>query len=148
MPEVDSTTPDVWTGTHHVRIPVADLDAARAFWERVLGYVWDFDFPGEAGPLGSAMRRASGGPNIVLWRAPALAAAAAGFTVLGIGVPDRAAIERVRDRLDAQRIEHGGLQPAFVEVKLPAVKTPGGALIAFYVQPDAAVAPASVLPEK
>ncbi len=129
-----------WTGLHHVRIPVADLGDAAAFWESVLGYEREFEFPGESGPLGLALRNEHGAPNIVLWRAPDRATAMSGFTVLGIGVADLGELEAIRDRLDEAGVTHAGIQPAFVGAKLPGVETPGGALVGFYVKPGATVA--------
>ena len=35
------------TGYHHVTLNVTDLDRARAFYEGVLGFTVDQDFPGE-----------------------------------------------------------------------------------------------------
>ncbi|MCU1409728.1 MAG: hypothetical protein JWR04_435 [Rhodoglobus sp.] len=131
------------TGTHHVRLPVSDLEASRAFWQGVLGYEWDFDFPGEDGPVATALRHPNGGPNVVLWLDPERARASAGFTWFGIGLPSAAEVEELRGQLDALSIPHGGIQGAFVDVKLPSVETPDGHLITFYVKPSPhSVAPA------
>ncbi len=127
------------TGAHHLRVPVGDLEVARGFWCDVLGYEWDFDF----GDDGVGLRHAHGGPNVVLWHAPEVASATEGFTLFGIGVPDRIALEKVRELLDARGVAHAGIQPAFVEAKLPGVRTPDGALVGFYVKPGAEVAPAT-----
>jgi catechol 2,3-dioxygenase-like lactoylglutathione lyase family enzyme len=120
-------------GIHHVRLPVADL--ARSFWfyGDLLGYERDFDFPGEDGPSGWALRHAEGGPNLVLWHDPALAAATAGFPWFSIGLPSAQAVTALAAELDRRGIAHGGVQPAFVEVKLPFVHDPDGHLIGFYV---------------
>jgi catechol 2,3-dioxygenase-like lactoylglutathione lyase family enzyme len=120
-------------GIHHVRLPVADLTRSFAFYSQLLGYERDFDFPGEDGPSGWALRHAEGGPNLVLWHDPALAAAASGFPWFSIGLPSAHAVADLADELDRRGIAHGGLQPAFVEVKLPFVHDPDGHLIGFYV---------------
>jgi catechol 2,3-dioxygenase-like lactoylglutathione lyase family enzyme len=131
------------TGIHHVRLPVSDLERSRAFWQDVLGYEWDFDFPGDDGPAASALRHPDGGPNVVLWLDAERARASAGFVWFGLGLPAAADVERLRDELDALEIPHGGIQGAFVDVKLPFVSDPDGNLISFYVKPSSlAVAPA------
>jgi catechol 2,3-dioxygenase-like lactoylglutathione lyase family enzyme len=131
------------TGVHHVRLPVTDLTRSRAFWQDVLGYVWDFDFPATDGPTGVALRHPDGGPNVVLWVDAERARASGGFVWFGIGLPSATAIEALRDRLDEQHVVHGGIQGAFVDVKLPFVEDPDGHLISFYVKPSPhAVAPA------
>ena len=132
------------TGIHHVRVPVSDIAQSRVFWADVLGYVWDFDFPGEDGPIATALRHLAGGPNVVLWLDPARARASSGFVLFGIGLPTATAIERLREELDLRGIPHGEMQGAFVDVKLPFVETPDGHLISFYVKPSpGSVAPAA-----
>jgi catechol 2,3-dioxygenase-like lactoylglutathione lyase family enzyme len=125
------------TGIHHVRLPVSDLAVSRAFWQDVLGYEWEFDFPGENGPAATAMRHPLGGPNVVLWLDPERARVSAGFVWFGIGLPSAHDVERLRDHLDALSIPHGGIQGAFVDVKLPFVELPDGHLVSFYVKPSA-----------
>lgn len=120
-------------GIHHVRLPVADLDRSFAFYAEVLGYEHDFDFPGEDGPSGRALRHKDGGPGIVLWHDPVLAAATAGFPWFSIGLPSAGAVSALAAELDRRGIAHGGIQPAFVDVKLPFVHDPDGHLIGFYV---------------
>ncbi len=120
-------------GIHHVRLPVTDLARSFAFFADLLGYERDFDFPGEDGPSGWALRHAEGGPNIVLWRDPELAAATAGFPWFSIGVTSAQAVADLAAELDRRGIAHDGVQPAFVEVKLPFVHDPDGHLIGFYV---------------
>jgi len=120
-------------GIHHVRLPVADLARSFAFFSDLLGYERDFDFPGADGPSGWALRHAEGGPGIVLWRDPALAAATAGFPWFSIGLPSARAVADLAAELDRRGIVHGGVQTAFVDVKLPFVHDPDGHLIGFYV---------------
>ena len=131
------------TGIHHVRLPVSELARSRTFWEDVLGYEWDFDFPGDDGPAAVALRHPDGGPNVVLWLDAERARASAGFVWFGIGLASAGEIEDLRDDLDARSIAHGGIQGAFVDVKLPFVEDPDGHLISFYVKPSPhTVAPA------
>jgi catechol 2,3-dioxygenase-like lactoylglutathione lyase family enzyme len=123
-------------GIHHVRLPVTDLARSFAFFADLFGYERDFDFPGADGtddPSGWALRHGDGGPNIVLWRNPGLAAAAAGFPWFSIGLPSAQAVADLAAELDRRGIGHGGVQPALVDVKLPFVHGPDGHLIGFYV---------------
>jgi catechol 2,3-dioxygenase-like lactoylglutathione lyase family enzyme len=126
------TGPRTLTGVHHVRLPVSDLARSRSFWEDLFGYEWDFDFPGEDGPAGVALRHPDGGPNLVLWLEHGHERAA-GFVSFGLGLPSAAAVEALRADLDARGVPHGGIQSAFVEVKLPFVEDPDGNLVSFYV---------------
>lgn len=126
------------TGVHHVRLPVSDLERSAAFWQEIFGYELDFDFPGEDGPVARAFHHPHGGPNIVLWIDPERARVTSGFVWFGIGVPSAQHIEDLAAELDARGIEHGGVQGAFVEVKLPFVRDPDGHLISFYVKPPRA----------
>jgi hypothetical protein len=61
------------------------------------------------------------------------------FVSFGIGLPSRAAIEALAAELDSRGIPHGGVQGAFVDVKLPFVEDPDGNLVSFYVKPSADV---------
>jgi catechol 2,3-dioxygenase-like lactoylglutathione lyase family enzyme len=126
------------TGIHHVRLAVTDLDRSRRFWEELFGYEWEFDFPGADGPAATALRHHRGGPNLVLWLDTAPRNRGQ-FVSFGIGLPSRAAIEALAAELDSRGIPHGGVQGAFVDVKLPFVEDPDGNLVSFYVKPSADV---------
>jgi catechol 2,3-dioxygenase-like lactoylglutathione lyase family enzyme len=139
------TAPLAFTGLHHARIPVSDLDRAVTFWRERFGFEWDFDFPGDLGDGagGGAGERAgvavrSGAVSVVLWLDPQRAAATRGFVSVGIGVPDTSALESLARALDLAGVAHGGIHPAFVESKLTFVEDPDGNLINFYVMPVAA----------
>jgi catechol 2,3-dioxygenase-like lactoylglutathione lyase family enzyme len=123
-------------GIHHVRLPVADLARSFAFYSELLGYERHFDFPGPDGPSGWALRHPGGGPDLVLWHDAALAAASAGFPWFSLGLPGARAVADLAAELDRRGIAHGGVQQAFVEVKLPQVRDPDGHLIGFYVMEE------------
>ena len=120
-------------GTHHVRLPVSDLDRSMTFWADYLGYELNFEFPGDDGLLGVALKHADGGPNIVLWLDPVMARQTSGFPWFAIGCRSAAQIHELRDALDAGGVPHGAIQEAFVQIKLPFVEDPDGHLIGFYV---------------
>jgi catechol 2,3-dioxygenase-like lactoylglutathione lyase family enzyme len=123
------------TGVHHLRLPVRDLARSFAFWRDILGYERDFDFPGPEEPLGWALKHPAGGPNLVLWTDHDLARASTGFPWFSLGLPSSQDIRNLADELDRRGIQHGGVQDAMVEIKLPLVHDPDGHLIGFYVKP-------------
>jgi catechol 2,3-dioxygenase-like lactoylglutathione lyase family enzyme len=123
------------TGVHHVRLPVRDLERSFAFWHELLGYEREFDFPGPEGPRGWALKHPRGGPDLVLWRDPAKAAASSGFPWFSIGLSSPDDIRGLVRELDRRGIHHGGVQDGLVGLKLPLVEDPDGHLIGFYVQP-------------
>jgi hypothetical protein len=59
------------------------------------------------------------------------------FVSFGLGLPSGAAIEALAVELDSRGIPNGGVQGAFVDVKLPFVEDPDGNLVSFYVKPSA-----------
>jgi catechol 2,3-dioxygenase-like lactoylglutathione lyase family enzyme len=129
------TDKHVLSGVHHLRLPVRDVVRSYAFWSGVLGYERDFDFPGPHGVLGWALKHPAGGPNLVLWHDPDRAAATCGFPWFSLGLPTRQDVLNLAETLDRLGIAHGGVQDAFVEIKLPFVHDPDGHLISFYVKP-------------
>lgn len=127
----------VLTGVHHVRLPVRDLQRSYAFWSEVVGYERDFDFPGAQA---WALKHPTGGPNLVLWHDPEKAAATSGFPWFSLGLPTSQDVLDLAETLDRLGIEHGGVQDAFVEIKLPFVSDPDGHLVGFNVKPLATAA--------
>ena len=120
-------------GIHHVRLPVSDLRRSIAFWADFLGYEVNFEFPGEDGPLGVALKHSNGGPNVVLWRDPVRAKQSSGFPWFAVGCRDADEIRELQAQFDAHGVANGGIQTAFVGIKLPFVEDPDGNLIGFYV---------------
>ena len=121
-------------GTHHVRIPVSDLEAAVAWFADLLGYEKEFPFEGGGAVTGWALRHGAGGPSVTLIADADRARACSGFPLFAFGVPDEAAVRDIAARLDARGIAHGGVQLALVKVKLPFVEGPDGILFGFYVK--------------
>jgi catechol 2,3-dioxygenase-like lactoylglutathione lyase family enzyme len=124
-------------GTHHVRIPVSDLEAAVAWFVDLLGYEKEFAFEAEASVTGWALRHKNGGPSVTLIEDAARARACRGFPLFAFGVPDEATVRDIAARLDARGTAHGGVQPALVKVKLPFVAGPDGIQFGFYVKESA-----------
>jgi catechol 2,3-dioxygenase-like lactoylglutathione lyase family enzyme len=128
--------PMALAGVHHVRLPVSDLAGSVQFWSDILGYEVNFEFPGEDGPPGIALKHTNGGPNLVLWLDPALAKLTSGFPWFAVGCRSAEEIYELKERLDERGIANGGIQDAFVQIKLPFVEDPDGHLIGFYVVLD------------
>ncbi|MEO6339871.1 MAG: VOC family protein [Caulobacteraceae bacterium] len=120
-------------GTHHVRLPVADLERSFAFYGGLLGYQRDFDFKAEGKVIAYALKHPAGGTPLVLALDPARAAAAAGLQGLAFGAPDEATLQRLMALFDANGVRHAGIQGALAGSKLPFVEDPDGHLIGFYM---------------
>jgi catechol 2,3-dioxygenase-like lactoylglutathione lyase family enzyme len=120
-------------GVHHVRLPVSDLAISTHFWMDLLGYQVNFEFPGADGPTGVALKHAKGGPNLVLWLDPTMAKRTSGLPWFAIGCPSADDLYALKEKLDERGIANGGIQDAFVQIKLPFVEDPDGHLIGFYV---------------
>jgi catechol 2,3-dioxygenase-like lactoylglutathione lyase family enzyme len=121
-------------GTHHVRIPVSDLDAAVGWFADLLGYEKEFSFKAEGLVTGWALCHPNGGPSVAVVEDTVRASCFRGFPLFAFGVPDEATVRGIAERLDARGIGHGGVQPAMVNVKLPFVEGPDGILFGFYVK--------------
>ncbi len=120
-------------GTHHVRLPVKDLEISYQWYAELLGYEQDFPFRDGEHVVGWALKHPAGGPSIVLMHDPELAGASNGFPFFSFGMPNEAAIRDMAKRLDARGISHGGVQKALAGVKLPFAKDPDGHLLGFYM---------------
>ncbi len=129
-------SPIALAGIHHVRLPVSDLAISTQFWADLLGYEVNFEFPGPDGPAGVALKHPDGGPNLVLWHDPVLAELSARFPWFAIGCRSAAQVRELKEKLDERGIANGGIQDAFVQIKLPFVEDPDGHLVGFYVVVD------------
>ena len=120
--------------THHVRLPVSDLEQSFRWYAELLGYERDFDFKNSNGETYAwALKHPNGGTSLVLVRAPRRAEVASGFPYFAFGVADEATIRQLEAIFNAKSVKHGGVQPALVGVKLPFVEDPDGHLLGFYV---------------
>ena len=109
MPEM---TAPLLAGVHHLKLPVSDLARSRAWYESRLGYQVQTDFMEDGVVMGYAMEHPNGGPPLGLRLDPARARAAAGFDYFAIGVPDKASIDALAERLTALGDEHAGVHVA------------------------------------
>jgi catechol 2,3-dioxygenase-like lactoylglutathione lyase family enzyme len=124
--------PPVLDGVHHLKLPVTDLARSRAWYESRLGYELELEFVESGRLMGLALRHPNGGPGLGLRLDPDRAAAAAGFDYFAIGVPDRAGIEALADRLTALGEAHAGVHFASIGWILPHLHDPDGHEIRFY----------------
>jgi catechol 2,3-dioxygenase-like lactoylglutathione lyase family enzyme len=119
-------------GVHHVKLPVADLDRSRAWYESRLGYEVTTEFVEDGRLMGLVMVHPNGGPMFGLRLAPDLAQRAAGFDYFAIGVPDKATIEQLANRLSEFGERHAGVHFATIGWILPGTRDPDGHEVRFY----------------
>jgi catechol 2,3-dioxygenase-like lactoylglutathione lyase family enzyme len=136
-----NNAPPALCGTHHVRLPVRDIDRSFAWYEDLLGYERDFPFKDGDRVQGWAIKHPRGGPSIVLMLDPRRAEPSSGFPFFAFGVPDEETVREMERRLDERGVRHGGVQKALVGIKLPFVEDPDGHLLGFYVVGERAELP-------
>jgi catechol 2,3-dioxygenase-like lactoylglutathione lyase family enzyme len=126
------TDPVPLAGVHHLKLPVRDLARSAAWYSRTLGYRRSAEFWEGDTLMGIGMDHPAGGPHIALRLDPGRAAAAAGFDYLAIGVPDRAGLNALADRLDSLGEAHGGVHSAMTGWVLPYLHDPDGHEVRLY----------------
>lgn len=96
-------------GVHHVKVPVSDVDASRAWYERALGLETVIEFAEDGQLMGVALQDPSRSVQIALRLDPARAAALSGFDPIAllVGSPDDVAAWAAR--LDDLEVVHGGI---------------------------------------
>jgi catechol 2,3-dioxygenase-like lactoylglutathione lyase family enzyme len=119
-------------GVHHLKLPVSDLNRSRAWYESRLGYQVATEFTEDGTVMGLALAHPNGGPTLALRLDPDRAARAAGFDYFSIGVPTKAAIEALAQRLTGLGEQHAGVHFATVGWILPHLHDPDGHEVRFY----------------
>jgi catechol 2,3-dioxygenase-like lactoylglutathione lyase family enzyme len=119
-------------GVHHLKLPVSDLDRSRSWYESRLGYEVEIEFVEDGRLMGVSMRHPNGGPTLALRLDPERAAAAAGFDYFSFGVPDKATIDALAQRLTDLGDRHEGVHFATIGWILPGTSDPDGHEVRFY----------------
>jgi catechol 2,3-dioxygenase-like lactoylglutathione lyase family enzyme len=102
-----------FTGIHHVKLPVSDLARSREWYERVLAYTVEREFPDDDGVVRGVGGRLPGAGVPVALRQNAQAAAGnAGFDPVSFAIADRAAAEAWTAHFDALGVRHSGIRGA------------------------------------
>jgi catechol 2,3-dioxygenase-like lactoylglutathione lyase family enzyme len=102
-----------FTGIHHVKLPVSDLARSREWYERVLAFTVEREFPDDDGVVRGVGGRLPGAGVPVALRQNAQAAAGnAGFDPVSFAIADRAAAEAWVAHFDALGVEHSGIRTA------------------------------------
>jgi catechol 2,3-dioxygenase-like lactoylglutathione lyase family enzyme len=115
-----------------VKLPVADLERSRAWYESRLGYQVRTEFSEDGRVMGLAMVHPNGGPMFALRLDADLAQRAAGFDYFGIGVPDKETLEQLANRLSEFGDRHAGVHFATIGWILPGTHDPDGHEVRFY----------------
>jgi catechol 2,3-dioxygenase-like lactoylglutathione lyase family enzyme len=119
-------------GVHHVKLPVADLERSRDWYERVLGFAVTREFVEDGRLMGVFMDHPTGIPPVALRRDPERASGAAGFDYFGFAVRGKQALEAIAAHLDALGESHSGIQPAGNGWMLAHLHDPDGFDLRFY----------------
>jgi catechol 2,3-dioxygenase-like lactoylglutathione lyase family enzyme len=119
-------------GVHHLKLPVADLDRSRRWYESRLGYRVRVEFIEGGRLMGVSMGHPNGGPELALRLDPERAAAAAGFDYFSFGVPDKDGLEAIAERLTSFGDAHAGVHLATIGWILPGASDPDGHEVRFY----------------
>ena len=119
-------------GFHHVKIPVSDVRRSLGWYQRVVGLQRSLEFIEEGVLMGVLLRDPGGTLQLALRAHPDLARHLAGFDPVALAVPDRAELERWRDRLDGQGEVHGGIVEGHVGSVLVGLHDPDGIEVRLY----------------
>ena len=100
-----------FTGIHHIKLPVSDLARSREWYERVLAYTVDREFPDDDGVVrGVAGWLPGAGVPLALRHNAQAAAGNAGFDPVSFAISDRAAAEDWAAHFDALGERHSEIR--------------------------------------
>jgi catechol 2,3-dioxygenase-like lactoylglutathione lyase family enzyme len=102
-----------FTDIHHLKLPVSDPALSREWYERVLAYTVEREFPNDDGVVrGVGGRLPGAGVPVALRQNAQSAAGCAGFDPVSFAIADRAAAEAWTAHFDALRVRHSGIRSA------------------------------------
>ena len=97
------------SGFHHVKLPVSDVGASRAWYERVLGFGTTIEFVEDGTVRGVALAWEGAAGQLALRHDPDRAKALSGFDALALLVPSREDVRTWQARLDEAGEPNGGI---------------------------------------
>lgn len=95
------------TGIHHLKIPVGDLARSRAWYERVLDFVVEREFPDADGVV-RGVAGGIGGVAVALRENPDVAKGVSGFDPICFAIPDKAAALAWAARFETEKVDYSG----------------------------------------
>ena len=102
-----------FTGIHHIKLPVSDLERSRQWYQRVLAYTVDREFPDDDGVVRGVGGRLPGAGVPLALRVNAQAASGnAGFDLVSFAIADRAAADSWVAHFDALGERHSEIRRA------------------------------------
>jgi catechol 2,3-dioxygenase-like lactoylglutathione lyase family enzyme len=120
------------SGFHHVKLPVADVDRSRDWYQRVLGLELSMEFVEDGVLMGVALRSPDGSVQLAARHDPARAAALAGFDPIALGVPTRIGLEEWLRGFDGLGEQHGGIVTGHVGWLIVGLHDPDGIEVRLY----------------
>jgi catechol 2,3-dioxygenase-like lactoylglutathione lyase family enzyme len=136
------------SGLHHLKLPVADLDAATAWWAAVFDArrVPRLDHIDDAGTRYAVVLEVPGlGVPLQLLLLPAASSALPGYDPVTLGVPDRRELDRWTAHLTALGVTHTPVAGGVIGDTL-VLQTPEGALVRLYTLPPGGFGPEFAAP--
>jgi catechol 2,3-dioxygenase-like lactoylglutathione lyase family enzyme len=117
-------------GVHHVKLPVADVQASRDWYCRVLGFQLELDFVEDGTLMGVGLSH-PGGLRLGLRCDRDRTAALVGFDPLALAVPGHAELDAWLAHLDALGVPYGPVMHGR-QGEVVAVHDPDGIQIRLY----------------
>jgi catechol 2,3-dioxygenase-like lactoylglutathione lyase family enzyme len=98
----------VLVGIHHLKLPVSSLSRSLPWYQKVLGFTVELEFPDDDGVVRGVAGSIPGvdGTGFALRENPGAARGFAGFDPIAFGIADEAAAHAWVARLDDLGIEH------------------------------------------
>lgn len=120
--------PPPLVGLHHVRLPVADVEAGRDWLVETFGFRRRLETEDEDGVIAAVLEYPAG-TAVSLQRAPAAAAALAGFPLLVLTVAGRQGLVDWVEWLDHSGVAHGPVTEGHAGLQVDVTGPAGLALL-------------------
>lgn len=123
-------------GFHHVKLPVSDVAASRAWYERVLRLSVVAEFVEDGMLMGVALATTDDATQLALRHDPGRAHALAGFDPIALRCPTPAAVQGWSEHLDRLGEKHDGIVSGHAGgAVLVGLHDPDGIEIRLYADP-------------